>query len=174
MWRVLIVVLSSALAFAAGGYKVKGKVLAGGRTFDAEVALSSEERAWGLMERTEKDFPADRCMFFIGAEDRYQPFWMKNCRIPLDMIWVDRDGRVVEIVEHAAPASPLLLSEAAIPTFGGRVLSRHVVEFRAGTVKALKLKARDRIGWLLKLDGGATEKGGLPIEERAAKAGPKK
>lgn len=173
MRRILILVLGSALAFAAGGFKVKGKVLAGGRTFDAEVALSPEERAWGLMERTEKDFPADRCMFFIGEEDRHQPFWMKNCRIPLDLVWVDREGRVVEIAEHAAPASPLL-SEASIPTFGGRVLSRHVVEFRAGTVKTLKLKVRDRIGWLLKTDGGTTEKGGLPLEEKAAKPGPKK
>lgn len=174
MRRILIVTLGAALAFAAGEAKIKGKVLAGGRIFDAEVALTPAERAWGLMERTEKDFPADRCMFFIGEEDGHQPFWMKNCRIALDLIWIDREGRVVEIVENAPPASPLVQSDAAIRTYGGKVPSRHVVEFRAGTVKALRLRAKDRIGWMLKPEGGVTLKGGLPIEGKPAKAGPKK
>ncbi|HMC95392.1 MAG TPA: DUF192 domain-containing protein [Polyangia bacterium] len=69
--------------------------------FRVEVALTPEEHARGLMYRTR--LAADAGMVFVFAEPQIQRFWMKNTLIPLDMIFIDPDRRIVGVVENAAP-----------------------------------------------------------------------
>jgi uncharacterized membrane protein (UPF0127 family) len=75
----------------------------GGRqvVFRVEVARTPEEHARGLMYRTQ--LAADAGMVFVFAEPQIQRFWMKNTLIPLDMIFIGADRRVVGVVENAAP-----------------------------------------------------------------------
>jgi uncharacterized membrane protein (UPF0127 family) len=69
--------------------------------FRVEVALTPEEHARGLMYRTR--LAADAGMIFIFEEPEIQRFWMKNTLIPLDMIFIGADRRIVGVVENAAP-----------------------------------------------------------------------
>ncbi len=65
------------------------------RPIELEVAKTPEQQAMGLMYRT--SLPDDRGMLFEFKPARWVNFWMKNCKISLDMIFV-RDG-VVEAIE---------------------------------------------------------------------------
>jgi uncharacterized membrane protein (UPF0127 family) len=66
-----------------------------------EVAEDDRSRERGLMWRTSlKD---DEGMIFVFPAESVQTFWMKNTLIPLDMLFIGRDGRVVGIVERAEP-----------------------------------------------------------------------
>jgi uncharacterized protein len=69
--------------------------------FRVEVALTPEEHARGLMYRTR--LATDAGMIFIFDEAQIQRFWMKNTLIPLDMVFIGADRRIVGVVENAAP-----------------------------------------------------------------------
>ncbi|NCO03143.1 MAG: DUF192 domain-containing protein [Alphaproteobacteria bacterium] len=69
--------------------------------FDIELALTQEQQAHGLMNRTQLD--DDKGMLFYFGEEREQAFWMKNTLIPLDMIFIKHNGRIHHIHENAIP-----------------------------------------------------------------------
>ena len=68
-----------------------------------EVAATPPERERGLMYRT--SLAEGRGMLFVFDEDRNHSFWMKNTLIPLDMLFIARDGTVVGIHANATPLS---------------------------------------------------------------------
>lgn len=68
-----------------------------------ELADTPETRARGLMYR--KELPRNAGMLFVFPEEDKLEFWMKNTPLPLDMIFFDRNRRVVGIVERAQPFS---------------------------------------------------------------------
>ena len=71
--------------------------------FDVEIADTVEERAQGLMHRT--DLPQFSGMLFVY--DRPQPvaFWMKNTPLPLDMLFIEPTGRIARIARETTPFS---------------------------------------------------------------------
>lgn len=94
--------------------------------FWLEVADTPQARARGLMFR--RDLAPDRGMVFVFPRDDIQTFYMKNTYIPLDMIFVGSDLRVVGVVEDARPLT-LDIRSVDRP-------SRYVVEVRAFTAAA--------------------------------------
>jgi uncharacterized membrane protein (UPF0127 family) len=87
-----------------------------------EIADTPKLRAHGLMYR--KELPKDRGMIFIFEEDAVQSFWMKNTYIPLDILFLTSDYRVIGILEDVPPYS---LEPRTIGKSG-----RFVVELAAG------------------------------------------
>jgi uncharacterized membrane protein (UPF0127 family) len=69
--------------------------------FRVEVARTPEQQARGLMYREHLD--PDAGMLFVSEAPRLQVFWMKNTLIPLDMIFIGGDRRIVGIVADAEP-----------------------------------------------------------------------
>ena len=69
--------------------------------FRAEVARTPDEHARGLMYRKQLD--PDAGMLFVFDFERQQAFWMRNTFIPLDMIFIGANRRIVGIVENAEP-----------------------------------------------------------------------
>ena len=108
---------------------------ASGRThrFTVEVADNDQRRALGLMHR--ESMPADHGMVFDFKQDQPVAMWMRNTRIPLDMLFIDRDGRVVNIHARAVP-----FDETSIHSDGP---VRGVLELNGGTAARLGLKAGD-------------------------------
>ena len=90
---------------AQAGLETLQIVSSGGKThrFSVEVMRNDEERARGLMFR--RFMPADRGMLFDFKVEKPVMMWMKNTYIPLDMIFVARDGRIVSIAENTEPLS---------------------------------------------------------------------
>jgi uncharacterized membrane protein (UPF0127 family) len=74
-----------------------------GKTVLAEVADTTEERAKGLMFR--QSLPLDRGMLFTFPEPQLWTFWMKNTRIPLDIVWMDRHKRIVHVERNVPGCS---------------------------------------------------------------------
>ena len=106
-------------------------------SFKVEIADNDAERERGLMCRV--DMADDRGMIFDFEPPRSEQFWMKNTVLPLDMLFVGPNGRIVEIVKQAKP-----FDETAVPTHGP-VLARAVIEINGGLADKLGLKAGDQV-----------------------------
>lgn len=72
-----------------------------GVCFDAEIAVTADERSRGLMYRDA--LAKDRGMLFVFPREEDHQFWMKNTRIELDIIFIAADRRVVSITHRAQP-----------------------------------------------------------------------
>jgi len=108
---------------------------AGVHAFQVEMAITPEEKEHGLMFR--RELPQGQGMLFDFQFDQNVAFWMKNTYIPLDMLFIRSDGRILRIAENTEP-----LSERNIPS-GGPV--RAVLEVIGGTAKKLGIAAGDRV-----------------------------
>jgi uncharacterized membrane protein (UPF0127 family) len=107
----------------------------GVHVFSVEVVDNDADRSRGLMYR--KELPEGRGMLFDFHREEPVSFWMKNTYIPLDMIFIRADGRILRISENTTP-----LSEALVPS-GGPVLA--VLEVIGGTAGKLGLAPGDRV-----------------------------
>lgn len=112
-----------------------------GEKIQVELARSSQEWAKGLMFR--KELGDRQGMFFVGSTQRPLSFWMKNTYVSLDIIYIDKNLKVVSIAENTKP-----LSEDPIPSEGP---ATHVLEVKAGVAKELGLKKGDSIKVLFEL-----------------------
>src|SRR6266851_9844614 len=99
----------------------------GVHVFSVEIVDNDADRSKGLMYR--KELPEGRGMLFNFQREQDVSFWMRNTYIPLDMLFIRADGRILRIVENTTP-----LSERNIPS-GGPV--RAVLEVIGGTAKKL-------------------------------------
>jgi uncharacterized membrane protein (UPF0127 family) len=106
----------------------------GGASFSIEIADTDAERSAGLMYR--RVMPDDRGMLFIFEQTRRVAFWMKNTPMPLDLVFVDETGVVVDI----KPGVPF--SEAAIAP---QSPVRFVLELKAGTAQKAGIVAGARL-----------------------------
>lgn len=113
-----------------------------GRSVRAELAITPEERAQGLMFRQKLAF--DQGMLFVFEREGIHSFWMKNMLIPLDLIWLDKEKRVVH-VEHKVPPC----AKEPCPTYASKVPALYVLELKAGSFKERGLKLFDRLDFVL-------------------------
>ncbi len=109
-------------------------VLPSGASFALEVAADDESRARGYMFR-ERVGPREGMLFWYPSSGRYG-FWMKNCRVALDIVWLDGSWRVVHVVENATPCPP----DGPCPSLVPPVEARYVLEFAAGTAASHGLR----------------------------------
>lgn len=103
-----------------------------------ELAKTEAQRAKGLMFRS--SLREDQGMLFVFPRDDYWGFWMKNTLIPLDIIWLDKDRRVVDRVENAQP-----FPGVQPPTFRPVYPAKYAVEASAGFVKKNNVKIKDTV-----------------------------
>jgi len=105
--------------------------------FKVEVAASDEEQSKGLMFR--KAMGADEGMIFPRNPPDFASFWMHNTVIPLDIIFIGTDHRVINISANAEP-----YSENARPSMGLAVL---VLELNGGRAAELGIGPGAKVEW---------------------------
>jgi uncharacterized membrane protein (UPF0127 family) len=133
------------LGFAAAGHaqqlqtfdkaSVTIATAGGPQRFSVELALTPEQEMQGLMYRPRMD--ADAGMLFDFGNSEIRTFWMRNTLIPLDMLFVAADGKIVDIHERAVPLSEDLIASSAP--------ARAVLELNGGTVSRLGIKIGDTV-----------------------------
>lgn len=111
---------------------------AGSRVIRAEVAATPAEQARGLMFRTEMG--PDEGMIFPREDDpRIASFWMRNTVLPLDLIFIGTDRRVLNIAANAVP-----YSEEPLRSDGIAVA---VLELNGGRAAELGIAPGDTVSW---------------------------
>ena len=104
-------------------------------TFQVEIADTPAKRQLGLQYR--RDLAPDRGMIFLFPQESTQSFWMKNTPIPLDMIFISSDRKIVGIVEQAVPFS--------MDSRSVSVASQFVLEINGGLARRYGIKAGDSV-----------------------------
>lgn len=107
--------------------------------FKIELALTPQQQEKGMMFRTEMAENAG--MLFYFSEEAPRAFWMKNTLIPLDMIFIKKDGRILNIHENAIPNDL-----TSIPSNGPAIA---VLEINGGISRKLGIQAGDKIEYIL-------------------------
>ena len=107
----------------------------GVHVFSVEMATTDAEREKGLMYR--KELPDGKGMLFDFSPEQQISMWMKNTFIPLDMIFIRADGRILRIAENTEPQSLNIISS------GG--LAKGVLEVIAGTAQKYGIAPGDRV-----------------------------
>ncbi|MBD3329153.1 hypothetical protein GF357_01525 [Candidatus Dojkabacteria bacterium] len=105
-----------------------------------KIAKSRESLSRGLMFR--KSLPQNEGMVFIYDKDVNHKFWMKNCYVDLDMIFLNKNWEIVDIV-HSAKAC----YEDPCPTYGSKQPYRYVLEVNAGFAESNSIKVGNLIKW---------------------------
>jgi uncharacterized protein len=123
-------------ALAQSGRNVLSIVTASGaHDFNVDVMRSQADLEKGLMFR--KSIPADYGMLFDFQREQNVMMWMKNTFIPLDMLFMDKGGKVVGFIANAEPMSEKILTVGK-PTDA-------VLELRGGTAARIDLKVGDQV-----------------------------
>ena len=102
---------------------------------EVELALTGEQHAQGLMFR--RSLAEDAGMLFLYSGAGVLSMWMKNTPVPLDMIFIAPDGRIVDIAERTVPYS--------LETVSSRFAASAVLEVNGGTVARLGIRPGDRV-----------------------------
>jgi len=102
----------------------------------------SDDLMRGMMVR--ESLAPDRGMLFVHPSQGRYPYWMFQCLIPLDIIWLDAGKKIVEI----SPNTPPCKGEAGTcPQYGGNYNSLYVLELAGGMANKYSLNPGDVIGF---------------------------
>ena len=107
------------------------------KTLDIEIADNDYETQTGLMYR--KSMQDNQAMLFVFEDSKPRSFYMKNTFIPLDIIYINEEKKIVSFQENAKP-----LNENSLPSEGN---AQYVLEIKSGLAKAWGLKIGDSISY---------------------------
>ncbi len=111
-----------------------------GHHFDIEIAADDASRERGLMFRD--TMPADHGMLFLFERPTTQTFWMKNTHIPLDILYFDRNYKLVSMSQRTPPCRS---AGNDCPTYPSSGPAQYVLELNAGTADKLGVKQGDEL-----------------------------
>ncbi|WP_449467623.1 DUF192 domain-containing protein [Stenotrophomonas humi] len=131
--RSLLLISLLALAGCASADGRHWVELAGSR-YQVELAQDDDTRARGLMFREQMD--ADHGMLFIHDRQEPQAYWMKNTKLPLDILYFDTERRLVSQQRDVPPCS----AGDMCPPYPSFKPARYVLELNAGQAAKLNLQ----------------------------------
>jgi len=118
----------------------KDQICINNNCFDIEIAQTEEEREKGLMYRS--SLQLNQGMLFIFENEDKHSFWMKNTLIPLDIIWISKDGEIVYIEKSAPPCDS---DSCAVYKSNKKAL--YVLEINSGKSEEFNIKIGDKISF---------------------------
>jgi uncharacterized protein len=105
--------------------------LPSGKVLKTEVMVKDADRAMGLMFRP--SLPMDQGMLFVFGQLDFHGIWMKNCKFPIDILWLDENKQVVHLAEAVPPCS-----KDPCPVYQPLRRAAYVVELNAGQARREK------------------------------------
>src|SRR3989344_4316807 len=116
----------------------ENKVCFSENCFKVEIASKFEELSKGLMFRESLD--ENSGMLFIFSEENFYNFWMKNTLIPLDIIWINSDKKIIFIERNVQPCL-----EEICETYSSGEKALYVLEINAGIAEEIGLEIGDEL-----------------------------
>jgi uncharacterized membrane protein (UPF0127 family) len=120
-----------ALVLGASSPAVIPLTLPSGKVLQVEVMVEEKDREMGLMFRP--SLPEDHGMLFVFDALDFHGIWMKNCKFPIDILWLDETKKVVHLVERVPPCTA-----DPCPVYAPLQRAAYVVELNAGQAKKEK------------------------------------
>ena len=131
-YSLSLVAVALALASLAGAAPaVVPLTLPSGKVLQAEVMVRDEDRAMGLMFRP--SLPLDRGMIFLFGIADFHGIWMKNCKFPIDILWLDEEKKIVHVAESVPPCKM-----DPCPVYSPMRRASYVIELNAGQARREK------------------------------------
>jgi uncharacterized membrane protein (UPF0127 family) len=116
-----------------------------GESIRTILAIEPQEQERGLSGVRSENFSEDEAMMFFDLEDNERHFWMPDTYFDLDLFYLDKDLKILEVVRqlphHIGRSNPHLIPRAP------RVWARHVLEMKATSEISKKLKVGDSLVW---------------------------
>ncbi len=116
---------------------ISAQVKVGDQMIALEVAETEQQQEMGLMYR--KQLEDNRGMLFPFNPPRPVGFWMKNCLINLDMVFL-RKGKVIQVAYNVPPCQ-----KEPCPVYGSPAEVDQVIELRGGRAKELGIQKGDQL-----------------------------
>lgn len=101
-------------------------VTVNGLVLVTDISVTNEQRTKGLSEKD--DLAENEAMLFVFGNEAKHTFWMKDMKFPIDIIWLDSNGKIVHMEENLMPC-PLVL---ICPSYTPNADSQYVLETMAG------------------------------------------
>lgn len=117
------------------------RVVIDGRTFDLELALDQAARYKGLSDCA--TIPEDGGMLFVFPSAAERAFVMRRCLVPIDLIYLGPNGRVVSM--HRMAVEPYDTPEAELKRYPSGWPAQFVIELKGGTLDELDLAPGERV-----------------------------
>lgn len=114
------------------------KVCIGSNCFNVELAENYWQQSRGLMYK--ESLAQNAGMLFIFNKEANYPFWMKNTKIPLDIIWINANKQIVYISELTQPCKTFLCSQ-----INPKVNAKYVLEINGGLAQKFNFKIGDLV-----------------------------
>src|SRR5215204_5601461 len=105
---------------------LKAKVTVKGFELNADIPITSELKSKGLAVKNQ--LKENEAMLFVFEDSAKHPFWMKDMKFPIDIIWLDSNGKVVHIEQNLQPC----VSVFVCPGYAPNADSQYVLETVAG------------------------------------------
>ena len=134
MNRLLLVFIALLCSSCMAGPYVELK----GEKFTVELAETREKQALGLMFRDSLE--EDHGMLFIFPDEARRSFWMKNCRIALDIFYFDAQLELVSVSENTPPCRT-----ARCPSYPSAGPAQYVLELNSGKAAELQVQPGDKL-----------------------------
>ena len=117
-------------------------ILPGGQIIRAETAVDTRDVMRGLMFRN--SLPIDRGLLYVHARPGHYGYWMYQTNMPLDMIWMDSNHRIVEVAENAPPCKT---AASQCPHYGGREMASYGLQMNAGLIQKYGIQVGQTVRW---------------------------
>jgi hypothetical protein len=138
------------LLFSFPGYPLAGNdpapsglipiTLPGGAVIHAELANTPQKRAEGLMYR--EHLADDRGMLFTFSQAEAWVFWMKNTKIPLDLIWINEKKQVIHMEQNVPICTR---TDDSCPQYRPNEGALYVLELAGGRAESLKIQRGSKL-----------------------------
>lgn len=125
---------------STAGYNTREVTLPNGKKIVAELAVYPADVLRGMKYRD--SLAENRGMLFIHQKEGKYPYWMFEVKVPLDLIWMDRDHKVVQLV-HRVPPCPGPQEKCL--SYGGQFNAVYVLEVAAGVAAKNNIKPGMRL-----------------------------
>lgn len=136
LFFLLAITIFFSISYANQKYGIV--IFPNGKYFKLEVADTEQTMAKGLMFR--KNLDKDKGMVFVYPTPQPSSFWMKNCFIHLDLVWISEKGRILHMLENVPPCYG---KNCETYQYNGN--AKYVIELHHHTITRFNLKLGQRL-----------------------------